>query len=49
LKDKTVIDSLAISGLVPVGGTQEDMARDMKKQFDVWGPLVKRIGFTAES
>jgi len=25
------------------------MARDMKKQFDAWGPIVKRIGFTAES
>jgi hypothetical protein len=25
------------------------MVRDMKKQYDVWGPLVKRIGFTAES
>jgi tripartite-type tricarboxylate transporter receptor subunit TctC len=49
LKDKVVIDSLALSGLVPVGGSPEDMARDMKKQFDVWGPLVKRIGFTAES
>jgi hypothetical protein len=35
--------------LVPVGGTPEDMVRDMKKQYDVWGPLVKRIGFTAES
>jgi tripartite-type tricarboxylate transporter receptor subunit TctC len=49
LKDKVVLDSLALSGLVPVGGSPEDMARDMKKQFDVWGPLVKRIGFTAES
>jgi hypothetical protein len=25
------------------------MARDMKKQYDYWGPSVKRIGFTAES
>jgi len=49
LKDKVVIDSLALSGLVPVGGTPEDMARDMKKQYDAWGPIVKRIGFTAES
>lgn len=49
LKDKMVIDSLALSGLIPVGGTPEDMARDMKKQYDVWGPIVKRIGFTAES
>jgi len=37
------------AGMVPVGGSPEDMARDMKKQFDAWGPIVKRIGFTAES
>jgi tripartite-type tricarboxylate transporter receptor subunit TctC len=49
LKDKTVIDSLALSGLVPLGGAPEAMARDMKAQFDAWGPIVKRIGFTAES
>ena len=49
LKDKMVIDSLAVQGLVPLGGTPEAMARDMKVQFDAWGPIVKRIGFTAES
>lgn len=49
LKDKMVIDSLAVSGLVPIGGTAEAMAKDMKAQFDAWGPIVKRIGFTAES
>lgn len=49
LKDKMVIDSLAVQGLVPLGGTPEAMARDMKAQYDAWGPIVKRIGFTAES
>jgi len=49
LKDKMVIDSLAVSGLTPLGGTPDDMARDMKRQYDYWGPIVKRIGFTAES
>lgn len=49
LKDKLVIDSLAVSGLVPLGGTPEAMARDMKAQYEAWGPIVKRIGFTAES
>ena len=29
--------------------TPDDMARDMKRQYDHWGPIVKRIGFTAES
>ncbi len=49
LKEKTVIDSLAISGLLPIGGTPEVMAKDMKLQFDYWAPIVKKIGFTAES
>jgi tripartite-type tricarboxylate transporter receptor subunit TctC len=49
LKDKTVIDSLAIQGLVPVGSTPEEMDRSQKAEFERWGPLVKKIGFTAES
>jgi tripartite-type tricarboxylate transporter receptor subunit TctC len=49
LKDKAVIDSLAIQGLVPVGSTPEEMARSQKAEFERWGPLVKKIGFTAES
>lgn len=49
LKDKTVIDSLAVQGLIPVGGTSEEMARQQKIITDAWAPLIKRIGFTAES
>ncbi len=49
LKDKTLIDSLAIQGLIPVGGTSEEMARSQRAEHDRWGPLIKRIGFTAES
>jgi tripartite-type tricarboxylate transporter receptor subunit TctC len=49
LKDKSVIDSLAVQGLLPVGGTPEHMAKDQKAQHDIWGPIVKKIGFTAES
>mgnify|MGYP003335065547 FL=1 len=49
LKDKTVVESLALQGLVPVGGSIDDMAKDMRRQFDDWGPIVKRIGFTADS
>lgn len=49
LKDKLVVDSLALQGLVPMGGSAEDMAKDMRRQFDHWGPIVKRIGFSAES
>ncbi len=49
LKDKTVIDSLAIQGLQPVGGSSADMARSQRAQYEAWGPLIKKIGFTAES
>ncbi|MDD0810803.1 Bug family tripartite tricarboxylate transporter substrate binding protein [Curvibacter sp. RS43] len=49
LKDKSVIDSLAIVGLIAQGSTAEEMARSQKHEFERWGPLVKRIGFTAES
>ena len=49
IKDKALIDSWATQGLVPLGGSPEDMAKDLKRQFDFWGPIVKRIGFTAES
>lgn len=49
LKDKSVIDSLALQGLLPLGGSSDDMAKDMRRQYDYWGPVVKRIGFSAES
>jgi tripartite-type tricarboxylate transporter receptor subunit TctC len=49
IKDKVVIDAWAVQGLVPLGGSPDDMAKDLKRQFDFWGPIVKRIGFTAES
>ena len=49
LKDKSLIDSLAIQGLIPVGSTPEEMARSQRAEYERWGPLIKRIGFTAES
>ena len=49
LKDKTVIDALALVGLVAHGSTPQEMAADQKAEFERWGPLVKQIGFTAES
>lgn len=49
LKDKTVIDALAIVGLVARGSTPQEMAADQKAEYERWGPLVKQIGFTAES
>ena len=49
LKDKTVIEALAIVGLVAHGSTPQEMAADQKAEFERWGPLVKQIGVTAES
>ncbi len=49
LKDKSVIDSLAGTGLIARGSTSEEMARSQKVEADRWGPLVKKVGFSAES
>jgi tripartite-type tricarboxylate transporter receptor subunit TctC len=49
LKEKTVIDSLALMGLVAHGSTPAEMDRSQKEENVRWGPLVKKIGFTAES
>ena len=49
LKDKAVIDTLAVSALVPQGSTPAEMDKSQKDEFVRWGPIVKKIGFTAES
>lgn len=49
LRDKMVIDSMATFGLTAMPSTSEEMARSQKEALDHWGPLIKRIGFTAES
>jgi len=36
-------------GLMPHGSTPEEQARWQKAEYDSWGPLIKKIGFTAES
>jgi tripartite-type tricarboxylate transporter receptor subunit TctC len=49
LKEKSVIDSLAGTGLIARGSTADEMAASQKAESDRWGPLVKKVGFTAES
>ncbi|GAB2482012.1 MAG: Bug family tripartite tricarboxylate transporter substrate binding protein [Comamonas sp.] len=49
LQDRSVIDSLAGLGLVAAASSPEEMAESQRKQTERWGPLVKKIGFTAES
>ncbi|KAF1066737.1 Bug family tripartite tricarboxylate transporter substrate binding protein [Variovorax sp.] len=49
VKERAVIDSLGVVGLIARGSTAEEMAKSQQAEFERWGPLVKRIGFTAES
>lgn len=49
LKDKSVIDSLALVGLIAQGSSPAELGASQKQQYDRWGPLIKKIGFTAES
>lgn len=49
LKDKSLVDGLGVVGLVAHGSTQDEMARSQRAELERWGPLVKRIGFTADS
>lgn len=49
LKDKALIDGLAVVGLLAQGSTPDEMAKSQAAEFARWAPLVKRIGFTADS
>lgn len=49
VRDKAVIDALALVGLIAQGSTPEELGRSQKEQFDKWGPLIRKVGFTAES
>lgn len=49
LRDPAVVESIGVVGLIARGSTPEAMAASQKTEFERWGPLVKRIGFTAES
>ena len=49
LRDKSVIDGLAVVGLPAQGSTPDEMARSQAAELARWAPLVKRIGFTADS
>lgn len=49
LRDKALIDGLAVVGLLAQGSTSDEMARSQRAEWERWGPLVKRIGFTADS
>ncbi|MCX2863363.1 Bug family tripartite tricarboxylate transporter substrate binding protein [Paucibacter sp. PLA-PC-4] len=49
LKDRSLIEALSGVGLLVQGSTPEQMTRSQREEFERWGPLIKRIGFTADS
>lgn len=50
LRDPGVVEGLANVGLVANGGSSmQDMRDALDSEFKRWGPLVKKVGFTAES
>jgi tripartite-type tricarboxylate transporter receptor subunit TctC len=49
LADRAVIDGLAVVGLIAQGSTPDEQLRSQRAEFERWAPLVKRIGFTADS
>jgi tripartite-type tricarboxylate transporter receptor subunit TctC len=49
LEQKDVIDGLAVMGLEVKSSTPQELAILLKESYDRWGPIVKKIGFTADS
>jgi tripartite-type tricarboxylate transporter receptor subunit TctC len=49
LNDKAVAESLAVMGLEARGSTPAEMARSHREEYERWGPVVRKIGFKAES
>ena len=35
-------------GMIALGGTPDDLARAVKREFEVWGPIVKEAGIVVE-
>jgi tripartite-type tricarboxylate transporter receptor subunit TctC len=44
-----LVDALALMGLEAKGSTPAELAALLKQDTDRWGPLIKTIGFTADS
>ena len=49
VKDKAVQDSFTVVGLIPFSGTIAEQLKSSQVEFERWGPLIKRIGFTVDS
>ncbi len=49
LATKDVIDGIAVMGLEAKSSSAQELATLLKESYDRWGPIVKKIGFTADS
>lgn len=49
LASPDVVEGLAIMGLESKSSTPEELARLLRADHDSWGPIVKSIGFSADS
>jgi tripartite-type tricarboxylate transporter receptor subunit TctC len=49
LADKETVDGLAVMGLEAKSSTPAELAALLKADTERWGPIVKSIGFTADS
>jgi tripartite-type tricarboxylate transporter receptor subunit TctC len=49
LADKEVVDGLAVMGLEAKSSSPAELAAMLKADTQRWGPVVKAIGFTADS
>jgi tripartite-type tricarboxylate transporter receptor subunit TctC len=49
LAQKDVVDGLAVMGLEAKSSTPAELAALLKSSYERWGPIVKKIGFTADS
>lgn len=49
LAQKDVVDGIAVMGLEAKSSTPQELATLLKTSYDRWGPIVKKIGFTADS
>ena len=49
LAQKDVVEGLAVMGLEAKSSTPEELGTLLKTSYDRWGPIVKKIGFSADS
>jgi tripartite-type tricarboxylate transporter receptor subunit TctC len=44
-----VVDGLAVMGLEATSSTPDELALRLRADLERWGPIVKSIGFTADT